>query len=273
MIRQAGARDLALMLDWAAAEGWNPGLEDAEAFLAADPDGFFLALEDDRPAACISVVNHAPDFAFLGFYIAHPDVRGRGIGHALWRHALAHAGARTVGLDGVEAQEANYARSGFVRTGATLRHEGRLPEVAAPGIRPATLADAGAIAALDAAATGVARPRFLGAWTRDTATRKTVVMEDDRVSGVATARLCRDGCKLGPVIAGSEEGALALAFAAAAALGARDVVLDVPEAQAGLRSRLAAEGFTVGFATARMYRGTPPAGDGSLYGIATMELG
>ena len=34
--------DLNMVLDWAGEEGWNPGLEDAEAFLASDPDGFFL---------------------------------------------------------------------------------------------------------------------------------------------------------------------------------------------------------------------------------------
>jgi hypothetical protein len=27
-------------ISWADAEGWNPGLDDAERFLAADPDSF-----------------------------------------------------------------------------------------------------------------------------------------------------------------------------------------------------------------------------------------
>lgn len=56
--RNASLAEVALMLDWDAAEGWNPGLDDAAAFHAADPDGFFLALEDDVPVASISVVNH-----------------------------------------------------------------------------------------------------------------------------------------------------------------------------------------------------------------------
>lgn len=30
-------------LPWAGAEGWNPGLNDAEVFFATDPQGFFLA--------------------------------------------------------------------------------------------------------------------------------------------------------------------------------------------------------------------------------------
>ena len=41
--------DLALPLDWAAAEGWNPGFHDAPSFLAADPDGFLLGELDGRP--------------------------------------------------------------------------------------------------------------------------------------------------------------------------------------------------------------------------------
>ena len=36
--------ELDLALDWAAAEGWNPGLRDADAFWAADPEGFWLVL-------------------------------------------------------------------------------------------------------------------------------------------------------------------------------------------------------------------------------------
>jgi hypothetical protein len=42
-IRTMHARDLALALDWAAAEGWNPGLSDAACFRSADPEGFLLA--------------------------------------------------------------------------------------------------------------------------------------------------------------------------------------------------------------------------------------
>ena len=35
-IRPMRRADLDIAIDWAAAEGWNPGLDDAEAFLAAD---------------------------------------------------------------------------------------------------------------------------------------------------------------------------------------------------------------------------------------------
>ena len=39
--RTATLADVQNMLDWATSEGWNPGLEDAAAFYAADPEGFF----------------------------------------------------------------------------------------------------------------------------------------------------------------------------------------------------------------------------------------
>ena len=32
--------DLRLAVEWAAAEGWNPGLHDVDCFYAADPSGF-----------------------------------------------------------------------------------------------------------------------------------------------------------------------------------------------------------------------------------------
>ena len=37
---------LDLAVDWAAAEGWNPGLHDAECLHAADPGGFLMAFVD-----------------------------------------------------------------------------------------------------------------------------------------------------------------------------------------------------------------------------------
>ncbi|WP_172327546.1 GNAT family N-acetyltransferase [Mangrovicoccus sp. HB161399] len=275
MMRTATAEEVALAMDWAAAEGWNPGTEDAAAFRAADPGGFFVAEAEGRPVAAISVVNHSDSYSFLGLYLCLPEFRGRGLGFALWSHALAHAGSRTVGLDGVAAQEANYARSGFVRTGATLRHEGPAPIGEIGGLRPAAGSDLPQLAALDLAANGVGRPRFLGAWLMQAASRRTTVLErDGRIAGFATARLCRDGaCKIGPVIAPDEDAAWALIAGAAASLDAGRIIVDLPEAQAGLAARLAAAGFDMTFATARMYRGPAPETGPELFGIATMELG
>lgn len=41
-IRQMRAAEIALAVDWAASEGWNPGFADAGCFATVDPDGFFI---------------------------------------------------------------------------------------------------------------------------------------------------------------------------------------------------------------------------------------
>jgi ribosomal protein S18 acetylase RimI-like enzyme len=119
-------QEIALALDWAAAEGWNPGLADAACFASVDPDGFLLGAIAGMPAATISVVNYDERFAFLGFYIVRSDLRGRGCGKQMWRSGIEHAGARTIGLDGVLAQQENYERSGFVLAYRNVRYAGSL---------------------------------------------------------------------------------------------------------------------------------------------------
>ncbi len=264
-------------LDWALAlardEGWNPGQDDAPAFLAADPDGFFVADVDGAPAAVISVVNHDPNTAFLGLYICRPDLRGHGIGLGLWTHALAHAGDRTVGLDGVPDQEANYAKSGFVLAGRTHRYEGQIEGHASDVVRSAKAQDRPALAALEAKASGFRKDRFMSEWTRDTPTRKTIVM--DRGSGpegFATIRACQSGHKIGPLVAASADDAVTLLHAGAD-LANGPVIVDIPDDNHSLAAHCAGLGMTVGFSTARMYRGAPPTPGTPHRTIATLELG
>ena len=275
-IRLMRPDDLSRVLDWAADEGWNPGLDDAAAFLASDPEGFFVTEADGAPVAAISVVNHSPDFAFLGLYLCQPAWRGRGIGLRLWTHALTHAGGRTVGLDGVAAQQANYARSGFVRVGNTLRLVGRvLPRASvAHRIRPVGPQDMARIAMVDARANGYARPQFLHGWLGASPSRRSfVLLGPEGPTGFATIRRCRDGSKIGPLVAPDAEAALALINVCAAELGEGPLILDLPEQNAALIGTLAALGYQETFRTARMYRGlAPPSGSG-LQTVGTLELG
>ncbi len=272
------AMDIAMLdrvLGWAADEGWNPGIADAAAFHAADPDGFFVTTVDGAPVAAISVVNHTDHDAFLGLYICRPDWRGRGIGFATWTHALLHAGDRSIGLDGVPAQEANYRASGFDRVGASLRHEGRVAPSVAAEIRDVTPGDAAALVVLDAQANGFERRRFIEPWVASqSADRGTKVIDTGNgPAGFATWRACRSGTKIGPIVAADHRAALALLGTIAAARPNGPMIVDVPEANAPLRAQLTAQGFTVPFSTARMYRGAVPQTGPMLQAIATMELG
>mgnify|MGYP003678387446 FL=1 len=100
-IRPMTRADLDLAVAWAAAEGWNPGLHDAEAFFATDPEGFLIGELDGAPVSCVSAVRYPENFAFLGFYIVRPAHRGKGLGIAIWKAAMRRLEGYNIGLDGV----------------------------------------------------------------------------------------------------------------------------------------------------------------------------
>jgi Acetyltransferase (GNAT) domain/Acetyltransferase (GNAT) family len=267
--------DLETALDWAAAEGWNPGLDDAAAFHAADPEGFLMGWLGEEPVACVSAVRHSDDHGFLGLYICRPEYRGRGHGWALWQAGMALFGDRTVGLDGVVAQQANYARSGFDLARRTIRFQGAVDAARAAQVVPVRPEMLPELLALDRAAGGGERPAYLRTWFTDTPTRRTLVsLTDGRVTGVGTIRGCREGAKIGPLIAGSAAEAEALLAALAGEFPGAVVSLDVPETNAAAMALARGKGLVPVFETARMYRGTPPVHRPERwFGEATLELG
>src|SRR5215467_10387224 len=165
-IRVMRPDEIALAADWAAAEGWNPGPTDAACFVTVDPDGFFIGELDGAPAATISCVNYDERFAFLGFYIVRGDLRGRGYGLRMWNAAIAHAGARVIGLDGVVAQQQNYQKSGFKLAYANVRYGGvvAVPDVPQGEVVPLTDVPFAAVEAYDATVFPAPRTAFLRNW-------------------------------------------------------------------------------------------------------------
>jgi Acetyltransferase (GNAT) domain len=57
--------ELDVAVEWAADEGWNPGLKDADCFHRTDSDGFLMGFRDGEPVASISVVRYDGAFGFL----------------------------------------------------------------------------------------------------------------------------------------------------------------------------------------------------------------
>ena len=273
-----GTADLAgveTMLEWAAAEGWNPGLHDAEAFLTADPNGFLLGSLDGEPIAAISLVNYDDDFAFLGLYIVRPEWRGRGHGMAMWRAAMARAGTRIVGLDGVVDQQANYARSGFRLVRRNVRHSGQGGGTPRPdGLVPVANVSTEAVAGYDAGIFPTGRSSFLAAWLRMPGAKSLASIRDGELAGYGVARPCHTGYKIGPLFADDEATAERLLSGLAGAIGDEPFFLDIPEPNAGARRLVERLGMSPVFETARMYTGDPPSEPvDRIFGVTTFELG
>ncbi len=261
--------DLGVALSWAADEGWNPGVEDAEPFYAADPEGFFVAELNGQPVAAISVVNHTDALAFLGLYICRPEHRGQGIGLGLWTHAVRHAGSRTIGLDGVPDQQANYEASGFRHAGQTQRFEGRIGGDRHSDIRLATPSDIPHLSALEATATGYAKNRLNAAWLAQADTRQTLCLGE---RAFATWRKCQGRSKIGPLVAPDLDTATVLILHIAA-LAPDGIVIDLPQHMGPLAKWCEDRGLTVSFGTARMYKGKAPQPGRDLFAVSTLELG
>ncbi|MFI5973282.1 GNAT family N-acetyltransferase [Streptomyces sp. NPDC051452] len=275
VVTQATLADWPVISGWAAAEGWNPGLSDGPAFFAQDPEGFFLGRIDGEPVSAVSVVNYGSDYAFLGCYLVRPDLRGHGHGLTTWKTALAHAGNRTVGLDGVVAQQDNYRQSGFELAYRTIRFTGTGPEgEVAPGVRLARPADLAAIATYDNACCPADRPRFLTAWLAGPGHRVFVRHDGERLTGYGVIRPGLDRPRIGPLFADTAEDARALFTALAADAAGREVAIDVPEPNTAGVALAEEAGFRPSFETARMYTGPVRAyAQERVYGVTTLELG
>ena len=274
-IRTMTRTELEAVLSWAEAEGWNPGLADAPAFHAADPDGFLLAEIDGEPAASLSIVRFGDATAFLGLYICRPDLRGRGVGLTLWQEGMARLAPRTTGLDGVPAQQANYARSGFVTAHRNLRHSGVLTPAGPDRTRPLEPEHMETAQALDRAVTGFERAAFLRGWLAADPSRVTrVLLRDGALAGLAVLRTCVSGHKIGPLFAADRTAAESLLNGCAHRTGPARVSLDVPEPNSAAMALAADLKLTPDFETARMWRGPAPAQDlHRTFGVATLELG
>lgn len=278
-VRPLTRTELETLIDWAGDEGWNPGLADADAFYAADPQGFLGCFVEGELAAGISAIAYDDNFGFIGLYICHPRFRGQGFGRQVWDAGMAYLGDRIIGLDGVPEQQANYASMGFAPLYETIRWSGlgaaALPSMApqAATIRSVTAMDILALGAFDRRHFPAPRADFLSLWLGG-AHDAFVAMEDGAVSGYAVLRKCRQGRKIGPLFALDDGMAENLLTACLQKAGSDEVHLDVPDHQVGLTEILIRHGFQPGFKTARMYRGMPPRlALAGVYAVTSLELG
>lgn len=273
--------DLRIAIGWAREEGWNPGADDAEAFLAADRDGFLMGFLGDEPVTAISVVAYGEAYGFLGLYLCHPAHRGKGYGFKTWIAGMKRLGDRTIGLDGVVAQQENYKRSGFQLAHRTIRHGG-LSTVDQPMDARLTTIGRGifpTVRDFDRDFFPAKREGFLKRWVapEHPTRRGFALVEDGEMTGYGAIRACHDGYKIGPLFAEKPEGADILFRALAGMVKGQTVYLDVPEPNKAALALAERYELSPDFETARMYKpglaGTPELPLDKIFGITTMELG
>ena len=263
-------------VDWAAAEGWNPGLHDAALFFAADPQGFLAGFLDGQLIATISAVRYGQRFGFIGFYIVKPEFRGRGYGWILWQTAMERLAGCNVGLDGVLAQQDNYKKSGFQLAYRNIRYQAQLAARIGKNSNVADLAQLPfeTVLAYDSRCFFTPRPEFLRPWIVQPAGRALACVSDGQLQGYGVIRQCRSGCKVGPLFADDPAIADRLFTALAAYAENQPVFLDVPEPNSAAVALAEQYKMQPVFQTARMYTGPAPALDlDKVFGVTSFELG
>jgi ribosomal protein S18 acetylase RimI-like enzyme len=284
-IRQMTRNELDVLVDWAAEEGWNPGLDDAEVFWATDPEGFIAAELDGEMIGGGSIVSYGGRYGFMGFFIVRPEFRGRGLGDRLWqwrkRRLLDRLDEpKVIGMDGVFAMQAYYAKGGFELAGRDLRFEGKGAAAALPaGVVELSEVPFAVVDAYDRRHFPAPRPRFLERWIARPGGHAVGVLGGDDLAGASLAgygvlRPCRMGHKIGPLFAADAEAAERLFVALSRRVSGQPIYLDVPETNPAAVALARRHGMSEVFGCAKMYLGPRPAlPEAEIFGVTTFELG
>lgn len=273
-IRSMNLPELRRIIQWAADEGWNPGIHDAETFHAADPQGFFVGELDGEPICSGSVVLYDDRFAFLGLYMVRPEYRGKGYGIALTRARLARVGNRNAGIDGVVAMQEKYKRIGYRLAYRNIRFSGHVTGDPGHDVIPATAVPFESLVAYDRVRFSADRRSFLRAWIDQPGGSALVGVDHGRLAGFGVLRPCVKGYKVGPLFADNETWGERILRSLAKHAGGQPLFLDIPEVNSAAVTLAERLGMRPVFETARMYLGDPPDVPlDEVFGITTFELG
>ncbi|MEM9264075.1 MAG: GNAT family N-acetyltransferase [Cyanobacteria bacterium P01_F01_bin.13] len=268
--------ELNLAIDWAASEGWNPGLHDADCFYGADPTGFLMGFLEDEPIASISAVKYGKSFGFIGFYIVRPGFRGQGYGLAIWNAALDYLKDCNIGLDGVVAQQENYVKSGFGLAYRNIRYQGiGNGEVDASDCVSLDALPIETVLEYDRRFFPEVRSHFTQCWIAQPNSHAIGVVQAQTLMGYGVLRPCRSGYKIGPLFANTAAiGDKIFRTLVAKVPKGSPFYLDVPEANSDALALAKRHGMTHVFETARMYtQGAPELPLKRIFGVTTFELG
>lgn len=260
--------------------GWNQTIADWERFLAAEPDGCFLAEWNGAAAGTATTIVYGSTLAWIGMVLVHPDYRRRGIGRALLERCVEHLrgrGVRCIKLDATPAGKKVYDGLGFKDEWPLTRWErsaARLPKAEwHAGIRDCR--DAEAVESLDTAAFGVSRKKLLEPLMKQSLCALACKSEAGKVQGYGLLREGSAAFYLGPVVAESAGVGVKLVNVLVAGAQGERIYWDIPERNIPAVELAKALGFKPQRTLMRMYLGENLAPGNPLqqFGIAGPEVG
>lgn len=265
--------DGAVAIALSAEAGWNQTEADWEHFIA---HGRVHGLRngEGRLVASAAELPFDGPFGFISMVLVTPDYRRRGLATALVERCIAglRDEGRTPVLDATAAGAEVYRHQGFLPQFTFDRWEGvaggEEAGAAAPEVAPERLAE---MVALDAQVNGAGRGALIAGFVGREETRAVACEAGD---GYGLVRRGRRAWQAGPVLAGSEAGALDLIRRLIGSIGGT-VFIDVLSAWRGIGAWLRAQGFSIQRSFTRMaHERAQPFGDPRrLFAVAGPEFG
>ncbi|MFA5364248.1 MAG: GNAT family N-acetyltransferase [Candidatus Bathyarchaeia archaeon] len=274
-ITQMTQQEVYTAVNWARQEGWNPGIHDAESFYHADPKGFYAAKINNEIVGTLSIVKYTKDYAFVGFLIVRPDMRGKGIGTTLFNFLEESCKSFNAGLDGVLGMQTKYELLGFRLAHKNYRYSGVANGKLSNLCMPISKKDFNKIVAYDAKCFSTTRLEFLSYWLFQKDGHSFMVQnkDTDEICGYGVIRKCFKGHKIGPLFAGTQEIATAILESLMSTVNGEAVFLDVPEPNRSAVELAQRYGMQPVFATVRMYTRLLQLPLENIYGLTSFELG
>ncbi|CAH1241149.1 Hypp6319 [Branchiostoma lanceolatum] len=296
--------EVCLILEWAAAEGWNPGVYDAESFYRQDPTGFYLAEVDGVPIGGVFLVKYGENFAYGGNLIIKPAFRGKGYARLI--KAITEGirmSGRNVGLESTTDKQDAYSRilgvqfawkNSRFRGVGTDSFKGVKQDDNAVALVTVKEVDFEHLCIFDTSVFGTPRPMFLKSWISQpgmvalAAVTTPEACEDDewseqtRIAGYGCIRLCVESYndvnfsrKIGPIFAESAAVGSQLFKALIATVPSGiPFYIDIPQINENAMEIARESSLELVFETARMFtKGDGGVNCSMIYGLTTLELG
>ena len=275
-IRRMHADEVKTAIAWAAQEGWNPGIHDAETFYEADSEGFFVGELNNEVVAVGSAVVYDEHFAFCGLYIVKPEYRGKGYGIELTRARLEYTNPRNVGIDGVVENIAIYERIGYRLAYHNVRYQGTAVCTAfeTQAIVPLSKVSFVKIEKYDRQCFPAYRSKFLRAWITQSDSMAIGFVENGQLLGYGVRRRCIEGHKIGPLFADDQSIADQIFMALQQNISGEAIFMDIAEVNPAAEKLVLKHNMKAVFSTGRMYlHDQPDINYEKVFGITTFELG
>lgn len=195
--------EIGIAVEWAAPEGWNPGLRDAECFHRTDLDGFLVGNVDREPVTCISVVRY-------GKLLRVPQIPHRQTRFPGHRLRASHLERRTRKTPRKNRRAVRFGRSGFALDWRNIRFMGAGggADGKTEGIVPLSSIAINHPVSYDRPFFADDRRRFLECWTGKGVGHTSLgVIGANGLSGYVVIRACRNGFKVGALFADSSDDA------------------------------------------------------------------